>query len=262
MAADVREKVAASSREVALIIPARNEELSLPTVLRRIPAVVSRVVVVDNGSTDTTAAVARANGAEVVHEPVPGYGSACLAGIAALADNPPAVVAFADADGSDGVENLTVLLEPILKGEADLALARRVTVASRAMSPQQRFGNWLATRLIRLIWGHDYQDLGPMRVITWPALLELHMGDRTFGWTVEMQIRAVKAGLRVVETPLPYHMRIAGESKISRTLSGVLRAGAKILWVISRELFRVEQRTPALRRQLIQEPSENPEKPC
>lgn len=225
-----------TSLDIALIIPARNEEGALPTVLGRVPAVVSRIVVVDNGSTDKTAEVALANGAEVVHEPVPGYGSACLAGIAALEDNPPAMVAFADADGSDGVENLEVLLEPLLNGEADLALARRVTVASRAMSIQQRFGNWLATCLISRIWGHDYQDLGPMRVIAWQALRELNMGDRDFGWTVEMQIRAVKAGHRVVEKPLPYHVRIAGESKISRTLSGVLRAGAKILWVIAREL--------------------------
>jgi hypothetical protein len=239
---DSKNNLTTGSSEVALIIPARNEELSLPTVLQRVPAGVSRVVVVDNGSSDATAAVARAHGAEVVHEPLPGYGSACLAGIAALAGNPPAVVAFADADGSDGVENLTVLLAPLLAGAADLALARRVTVASRALSPQQRFGNWLATRLIRLIWDHDYQDLGPMRVITWPALAELQMEDRNFGWTVEMQIRAIKTGLRVVELPLPYHVRLAGESKISRTLSGVVRAGTKILWVIGRELFRVEQK--------------------
>jgi glycosyltransferase involved in cell wall biosynthesis len=239
---DSKNNLTTGSGEVALIIPARNEEQSLPTVLRRVPAGVSRVVVVDNGSTDATAAVARAHGAEVVYEPLPGYGSACLAGIAALAGNPPAVVAFADADGSDGVENLTALLAPLLAGAADLALARRVTVESRALSPQQRFGNWLATRLIRLIWDHDYQDLGPMRAISWPALAELRMEDRNFGWTVEMQIRAVKAGLRVAEMPLPYHVRLAGESKISRTLSGVVRAGTKILWVIGRELLRLEQK--------------------
>ncbi len=239
---DNRSNMTTGSGDVALIIPARNEELSLPTVLNRVPARVSRVVVVDNGSSDATAAVARAHGAEVVHEPLPGYGSACLAGIAALAGNPPDVVAFADADGSDGVENLTALLAPLLAGAADLALARRVTVASKALSPQQRFGNWLATRLIRLIWDHDYQDLGPMRAITWPALAELRMEDRNFGWTVEMQIRAVKAGLRVQEIPLPYHVRLAGESKISRTLSGVVRAGTKILWVIGRELLQAEQK--------------------
>jgi cellulose synthase/poly-beta-1,6-N-acetylglucosamine synthase-like glycosyltransferase len=189
MPADVRGKVLAGSGEVVLIIPARNEELSLPTVLRRVPAVVSRVVVVDNGSTDTTAAVARTYGAEVVHEPLPGYGSACLANCRSCRQ-PSGRGGLCRADGSDGVENLTVLLAPLLKGEADLALSRRVAVASRALSLQQRFGNWLATRLIRLVWGHDYQDLGPMRVITWSALGALDMRDRNFGWTVEMQIRA------------------------------------------------------------------------
>lgn len=221
---------------IALIIPARNEEQSLPTVLARVPALVTRVLVVDNGSTDRTAAVAAAHGAEVVQEPSPGYGSACLAGIAALADDPPVLVAFADADGSDGVENLAELLEPLQAGTANLALVRRVPVASGALSLQQRFGNWLATRLIRIVWGHDYHDLGPMRVITWQALNDLRMSDRTFGWTVEMQIRALKAGLRTVEVPLPYSVRLAGKSKISRTLTGVLRAGSTILWVIGKEL--------------------------
>ena len=240
------------SREpaVALIIPARDEELSLPTVLRRVPAGVTRVVVVDNGSADRTAEVALEHGAEVVRETRPGYGRACLAGMALLAANPPAIVAFADADGSDGVENLLALLPPLLRGEADLSLARRLPVANAALSPQQRCGNWLATRLIRLFWGHDYQDLGPMRAITWQALHELNMGDRTFGWTVEMQIRALKAGLRVVETPLPYHIRIAGKSKISRTLSGVVCAGTKILWVIGRELWR--GKTERRQRQAVQ----------
>jgi glycosyltransferase involved in cell wall biosynthesis len=243
-----------NKRTIALIIPARNEEGSLSTVLARVPAMVARVVVVDNGSSDRTAAVARASGAEVVHEPVPGYGSACLAGIAVLAADPPGMVAFADADGSDGVENLAELLNPVLNGEADLSLARRVAVAGGALSPQQRFGNWLATRLIRLIWGHDFRDMGPMRVITWSALRELDMGDRNFGWTVEMQVKAVKARLRVRETPLPYHARLAGESKISRTLSGVVRAGAKILWVIGRELCRVEQGASSRARRTIRKP--------
>ncbi len=225
-----------ASARIALIIPARNEEQSLPTVLARVPALVTRVLVVDNGSTDRTAAVAAAHGAEVVQEPSPGYGSACLAGIAALADDPPVLVAFADADGSDGVENLAELLEPLQTGTASLALARRFPAASGALSLQQRFGNWLATRLIRIVWGHNYHDLGPMRVITWQALNDLRMSDRTFGWTVEMQIRALKAGIRTVEVPLPYSVRLAGKSKISRTLTGVLRAGSTILWVIGKEL--------------------------
>lgn len=220
---------------VALIIPARNEELSLPSVLARIPDAVTRVLVVDNGSTDATADVARSAGAEVVHEPAPGYGAACLAGLAVLRNNPPDVVAFADADGSDGVENLPLLLDRLGEGNLDLALARRVPENAEALSVQQRFGNWLATRLIRMLWGHAYGDLGPLRAITWESLERLNMSDRTFGWTVEMQIRALKAGLRVAEFPLPYRSRIAGRSKISRTLSGVMRAGWKILWVIGRE---------------------------
>lgn len=222
---------------IALVIPARNEELSLPIVLAKVPPLVSRVIVVDNGSTDGTAEAARAGGAEVVYEKRPGYGSACLAGLAFLAESgAPGIVCFADADGSDGVENLPALIVPLLAGEADLALTSRVPLLSRALTPQQRFGNRLATRLIRLFWGHRYRDLGPMRAITWPALLRLRMADRSFGWTVEMQIRAAKERLRVVEKPLPYYVRLAGESKISRTVAGVVRAGSKILWVIGREL--------------------------
>jgi hypothetical protein len=205
------------------------------------------VLVVDNGSTDATANLARRAGAEVVYEPAPGYGAACLAGLAVLREDPPAVVAFADADGSDGVENLPLLLDMLGEGRHDLALAWRIPENSEALSVQQRFGNWLATRLIRMLWGHAYGDLGPLRAITWESLERLNMSDRTFGWTVEMQIRALKAGLRVVELPLPYRTRIAGRSKISRTLSGVMRAGWKILWVIGREALRGRPGPPARR---------------
>lgn len=223
---------------IALILPARNEAISLPAVLARVPKGVGRVLVVDNGSTDRTGAVARAGGAEVILEPVPGYGRACLAGLAHLAPAPPAFVAFADADGSDGVQNLETLLAPLRAGEADLVLARRVPDGPGALSPQQRFGNWLATRLIRLCWGYTYGDLGPMRAVSWPALQRLAMRDPDFGWTVEMQIRALQVGLRVREVPLPYYARLAGTSKISRTAWGVVRAGSKILWVIGRERAR------------------------
>ena len=226
---------------IALIIPALNEAQSLPAVLSRIPAAIDRVIVVDNGSTDGTAETARSHGARVVFERSPGYGSACLAGIAALKDDPPRIVAFADGDGSDGVENLPTLVRPLLENEADLALARRVPDTRQALSPQQRFGNGLAIYLIRLFWGVEYHDLGPMRAVSWEALMVMHMRDRDFGWTVEMQIKAIRANLRVVEYPLPYHVRVAGQSKISRTLAGVLRAGSKILWVIGRELWREER---------------------
>ena len=224
--------------EWVLIIPARNEAESLPLVLGNLSPHVDRVILVDNGSTDGTGEVARSLGATVVFEPSPGYGMACLAGLDALKAGPPRIVAFADGDGSDGVENLQVLIRPILNGEADLTLALRVPDRREAMTLQQRFGNGLATFLIHLFWGVRYHDLGPMRAISWEALEALHMTDRDFGWTVEMQIKAIKAGLKVREYPLPYHVRIAGESKISRTAKGVLKAGCKILWVIGRELWR------------------------
>lgn len=223
---------------IALIIPARNEALSLLEVLRRVPPEVNTVVVVDNGSTDETADVAREWGARVVREEYPGYGSACLAGLAFLTDKPPDIVAFADGDGSDGVQNLSALLQPLIAGDEHLALALRVPASSRAFTFQQRFGNGLAVRLIRLFWGYRYHDLGPMRAITWQALNQLHMADRNFGWTIEMQIKALKARLRVVEIALPYYSRIAGRSKISRTLTGVIQAGTKILGVILLELWR------------------------
>lgn len=221
---------------VALIIPARNEELSLPHVLTKVPKEITRVIVVDNGSTDSTAEVAALHGAQVVVEPVAGYGRACLAGLAVLKNNPPDIVAFVDADGSDELSRLPDLIAPIAAGEKDCVLGRRMPVVSEALSFQQRFGHWLATGLIRLFWGHRYRDLGPMRVISWKALEQLAMADQAFGWTVEMQIRALKQGLRIAEIDVPYYPRTAGESKISRTISGTVKAGTTILWIITREL--------------------------
>lgn len=228
------------NRKILLIIPARNEALSLPVVLKAVPVEVTKILVVDNGSTDKTAAVAAANGAEVVAEGFPGYGSACLAGIASVSADPPDIVAFADADGSDGVANLPALLDPVLAGRAELVLAQRVPVSRNSLSLQQRCGNRLAVMLIRLFWGYPYHDLGPMRAVRWDALMSLGMKDRTWGWTVEMQIKAVVQKLRIMEVPLPYNERIAGKSKISRTLTGVAKASAKILTVIARE-FCIER---------------------
>ena len=225
-----------ASPDIALIIPARNEELSLPGVLHNIPPGITRVIVVDNGSTDGTARVAAAYGALVVNEPIAGYGRACLAGLAALQDHPPDIVAFVDADGSDELACLPVLIAPITAGERDFVLGERIPVERKALSFQQRFGHLLATGLIRLIWKHRYHDLGPMRVIRWDALEQLGMTDQDFGWTVEMQVRALKHGLRIQEIRVPYHKRSAGKSKISRTISGTVKAGSTILWTIGREL--------------------------
>jgi glycosyltransferase involved in cell wall biosynthesis len=224
-------------KTIALILPARNEALALPSVLKDVPSEIDSVIVVDNGSVDTTASVARSYGATVVSEPAPGYGMACLAGIASLKIHPPDIVAFADADGSDDLTKLCNLIAPIQEGEADFVIEKRVSVEPQALSHQQRFGNWLAASLIRLFWGYSFGDLGPMRAIRWNSLSALSMTDQNFGWTVEMQIRALKTGLRIREYPLPYRKRAAGRSKVSRTLRGSVKAGVKILWVIFREAF-------------------------
>lgn len=222
-------------RSIALLMPARNEAQSLHRVLLGVPPEVDRVLVVDNGSSDGTADIARACGARVVAEARPGYGSACLAGLAALKADPPDLVIFADADGSDDLTRLEQLIAPLAAGDADLTLTQRVPVTAGALTLQQRFGHWLTTGLIRLIWGHRFQDLGPLRAITWPALERLQMRDAGFGWTVEMQIKAVRRGLRIREYPAPYRPRLAGKSKISGTLIGSIRAGVTILWVVGRE---------------------------
>jgi hypothetical protein len=217
---------------IAVVIPALNEEKSLPLVLAALPEV-DHVVVVDNGSTDRTAEVARAAGARVVSEPRRGYGSACLAGIAALKE--PEVVVFVDADFSDHPEELPLLVKPIMEGRADLVIGSRVlgTRERGALLPQARFGNALACFLMRILYGHRYTDLGPFRAVRFDALNRLGMRDRDFGWTVEMQVRALRQGLRVAEVPVSYRRRV-GASKITGTVSGTLRAGYKILFTIFR----------------------------
>jgi len=225
-------------KTIALILPARNEAIALPTVLKNVPPVIDHVLVIDNGSTDSTPQVAREYGAQVVAESKIGYGRACLAGIAALKISPPDVVAFADADGSDDLSQLLNLLTPVVNGQADMVLGSRIPAESHALSIQQRFGNWLATTLIHLIWNHRYKDLGPMRAINWISLLKMKMSDKNYGWTVEMQIKALKTGLRIREYAVFYRQRAGGRSKVSRTLAGTVRAGIKILWVIGREAIR------------------------
>jgi len=221
---------------VDVIIPALNEERSVGSVVQGLLARgVRRVFVVDNGSTDRTAACAREAGAFVVREPQRGYGRACLTGIASLALDAPDVVVFCDADASDDPDDLVALLSSISAG-ADLVIGSRSRGESErgALLPQARFGNWLATRLIRRLYGVTFTDLGPFRAIRTEALLRLDMQDVDFGWTVEMQIKAAKVGLRCAEVPVRYRRRV-GASKISGTLWGSVRAGHKILYTIARE---------------------------
>jgi glycosyltransferase involved in cell wall biosynthesis len=218
---------------IAVVIPALNEEEAIGRVLADIPAFVDRVVVADNGSTDRTAEVARRCGAIVVTEAERGYGAACLAGLAAVGD--AAVIVFMDGDYSDHGSEMASLVAPIVRGEADMVLGSRVLGEREAgsLTPQQRFGNWLATTLMRLIWRVRYTDLGPYRAIDAAALGRLGMTDRNYGWTIEMQIRAAIAGLRVAEVPVSYRRRI-GQSKVSGTVKGTVMAGIKILSVIGR----------------------------
>lgn len=217
---------------VSVIIPARNEAEALGRVLKELPRpLVHDVIVVDNGSTDATAEVARHAGARVVAEPIAGYGRACLAGMAALEASVD-VVAFMDADYSDYPEELSKLLAPIKEGHADLVIGSRTACAQKgSLTLQQRFGNWLACRLMRLFFDAHYTDLGPFRAITRKALDGLSMRDQAFGWTVEMQAKAAMAELRVAEVPVQYRRRI-GRSKISGTIRGTVYAGAAIISTI------------------------------
>ena len=219
---------------IALIIPARNEADALGQVLAEIPrSVVREIIVVDNGSSDGTADVARAGGARVVSEPQAGYGRACLAGLAAL-DPTVETIVFMDGDHSDYPEELPKLLEPIAQGRADLVIGSRVQLAQPgSLTLQQRFGNRLACLLMRWCFGAHYTDLGPFRAIRRRALEQLNMQDQAFGWTVEMQAKAARQRLRVEEVSVHYRPRI-GRSKISGTLSGTMRAGFAILSTIMR----------------------------
>jgi glycosyltransferase involved in cell wall biosynthesis len=223
---------------VDVVIPALDESRSLPLVLGDLPrAAVRHVVVADNGSKDDTAAVAREAGCVVVSEPRRGYGSACLAGLAHLAalPRPPDVVVFLDADRSDHADELPLLLAPIASGRADLVVGSRALGAREpgALLPQQRVGNWIATSMIRRLYGTEVTDLGPFRAITWEGLSRLGMADRDYGWTAEMQVKALRRGLRYEEVPVSYRRRV-GRSKIAGTVRGTIGAGVKIVATILR----------------------------
>lgn len=238
-------------RQTCVIIPARNEEDSISFVLGDLPKV-GKVIVVDNGSTDSTASIAEMHGALVVEEKIPGYGRACRVGIHALRrysrrvkseavagsgnhQQPIAYVAFLDADYSDHPELLPKLIKPLADGSADFVLGSRLLGIREkgAMPMQSVWGNRLACFLMRCIWGARYTDLGPFRALRFDTLNRMNMKDINFGWTVEMQVKASQLGLRVLEIPVPYRRRI-GTSKISGTISGTLRAGYKILFTIAK----------------------------
>jgi glycosyltransferase involved in cell wall biosynthesis len=219
---------------ISVIIPAFNEEASIGKVIADIPkALVKEIIVVDNGGADRTAEIARSAGARVVREDRKGYGYACLAGIAAV--NSPDIVVFLDGDYSDFPSEMTLLVQPILSGEAEMAIGSRIRGVHEkgALLPQARFGNALAVFLIRLLFGVRYTDLGPFRAIRYDRLLEMDMQDKTFGWTVEMQVKAAKMGMRVCEVPVSYRKRI-GKSKVTGTVKGTILAGYKILTTIFR----------------------------
>lgn len=228
------------SKMVLVIIPAFNEEKSIPFVLQDIPKnLVSEVVVVNNNSTDATAQIAQENGATVLFEPQMGYGFACLKGIEYAKTKNPDIIAFLDGDYSDFPSEMPLLLEPILQNQADFVLGSRLkgNLEKGAMPPQAYFGNVLAGFLMKHLFGASYSDLGPFRALKFDKLLALNMQDTTYGWTIEMQLKAHDYGYRIQEVPVSYRKRI-GQSKVSGTVMGTIKASYKILgWILGYALF-------------------------
>ena len=226
---------------IKVIIPAFNEESSIEKVIREIPSIVDEIIVVNNGSTDTTAVVAKKAGATVLNEPQKGYGYACLKGIKYLENQEikPEIVVFLDGDFSDYPEELIKLVAPIIDNDIDFVIGARVKQLREAnsMTPQQIFGNWLATTLMKLMFSAKFTDLGPFRAIKYQKLLELEMVDKTYGWTVEMQLKSIKRNLTYIEVPVKYKQRI-GTSKVSGTVKGTIFAGFKILGWIFKYSFK------------------------
>jgi len=226
--------------KIVVIIPAFNEEQSIRKVIEHIPTDwVDEVVVVDNNSNDRTRLEAEEAGATVLSQPIQGYGNACLKGIEYVKglESTPDIVVFMDGDFSDYPEELPIVVGPIIDQDMDMVIGSRALGdrQSGSMTPQQVFGNWLATTLLRLFYGVKYTDLGPFRAITFEKLLQIGMKDRTYGWTVEMQLKAAKYKLNTCEVPVNYKKRI-GFSKVSGTLKGTIMAGYKILWTIFKYL--------------------------
>lgn len=221
---------------IKVIIPAFNEEKAIAKVIAEIPKSVDEIIVISNNSTDKTEAVAQKAGATVLSEIRKGYGYACLKGMEYIGrqENEPDIVVFLDGDYSDYPEELTKLIAPILNDNIDFVIGARVQSLreSGSMTPQQVFGNWLATFLMRVFFKAKFSDLGPFRAIKYKKLLRLQMQDKTYGWTVEMQLKVLKQKMSYVEIPVRYKNRI-GVSKVSGTVRGTIMAGIKIIaWII------------------------------
>ena len=224
--------------KIVVVIPAYNEEASIGKVVHDLPKDwVTHIIVCNNNSRDRTKANAESAGAIVVDQPLSGYGNACLKGIEYIVQHNlnPDIVVFIDGDYSDYPEELPLVVHPILEQQYDMVIGSRALGKSEkgAMQPQQIFGNWLATTLLRWIYGYRFTDLGPFRAITWAAYQQLGMEDKNYGWTVEMQVKAAKQKLRCTEVAVTYRNRI-GVSKVSGTIKGSIMAGYKILWTIFR----------------------------
>jgi len=224
---------------LSIIIPALNEEKSIGYVIKSIPKIYREVIVVDNGSSDKTSKVAFENGAKVITEKNKGYGFACLKGIDYLKENPPDIIVFLDGDYSDYPEEINKIIEPICKNQVDFVIGSRVKSLREngSMTPQQVFGNKLACFLMNLLYSSAFTDLGPFRAIKWKTLKELKMTDKTYGWTVEMQLKILRNRIAYCEVPVRYRKRI-GYSKVSGTLKGSVLAGIKIISWIFKYYFK------------------------
>jgi glycosyltransferase involved in cell wall biosynthesis len=227
------------NKKIVVIIPAFNEEESLPLVLADIPKFVDEIIVANNGSTDNTFEVAKKTGVTVVNEFEKGYGVACLKAVERIKNNNFDIVVFLDGDYSDYPEEMDHVVEPIVNDDYDLVIGSRMIGSKEkgALLPQAIFGNWLSSLLIKLFWKYKFTDLGPFRAIKYSSLLKLNMQDRNYGWTVEMQIKAAKQKLKTIEVPVSYRKRI-GQSKVTGTIKGTVKASSKILCLIFVSLFK------------------------
>lgn len=228
-------------KNIKVIIPAYNEEKAIGYVIQDIPSSVSEVIVISNNSTDDTIQVAKNAGATVLSESRKGYGYACLKGMEYIAqqETKPDIIVFLDGDYSDYPQELTQIIAPIIKDDIDFVIGARVARfrEKQSMTPQQVFGNWLATTLMKSFFNATFTDLGPFRAIKYEKLVALNMEDKTYGWTVEMQLKVLKQKMSYVEIPVHYKNRI-GISKVSGTVKGTIMAGIKIIGWIFKYTFK------------------------